>query len=121
MAEVPDVGALLSRDAAVTATTSDGSEPTRRSHRLNVMLHRREARVLREIAAAWGVPVGTAGYAILGERLAMAERLAPQYGHADGVAIAAAVLARILPRDVVREALGRATKGAGSPPPTDGA
>jgi len=100
----PLPGASPSRFVAAT----DSGLLLRRNHRLGVMLHRREARLLREIAEAWGVPVATAAYAMLAERLAMAERMASGIDHDDAVAIMAAVVSRLIPKDTVEEALSRA-------------
>ncbi len=63
--------------------------------RLGVMLRTRDLALLRVVARGWGVKPATAAWAILAERLAMAERREPEFGRV-GLAIAAAVGARIV-------------------------
>jgi len=108
---------VLNATQVPASADKSGSIPTR-NHRLSITLSRRETLTLRAIADAWGVPVATAGYALLAERLALAERRAPEWGHVDGIAIAAAILARLLPRSVALDTSGRSPSPAADTPAT---
>ncbi len=108
VATAPDVECVPGAD--------DAAAVPRRNHRLSIMLHRSEALALRAIAEAWGVPFCTAGYAMISERLGAATREGSRLRHSDGVAIAAAILAGIVPRDLVAAALEAEASKAERPP-----
>ena len=75
-----------------------------RSEAVRVTFRPSELEDLRELAAGWGVPVATAIWALVHERLAHFKRVAPQHGK-QGLAIAAGLATLgVAPRSQTEEA-----------------
>jgi hypothetical protein len=70
-----------------------------RDYRLVLRLTGRQARVLEQVARDWGVPMSTAGWAIVAERLAQAQRSEPELGVEVSVKLARLVLREHRPED----------------------
>ena len=101
MASATDVLGQLAADSQEADGSSDASARGRRNHRVAVMLTRDDARILRELAAAWNCPVATAAYGLLADRLRLASRRAGQLGGPEYLGVASAVLAGIVPRSAL--------------------
>lgn len=75
----------------------------RRTHKLNLYLRPHEGRDLDVIAKAWGVPAATVAWVLVHEALARIREQAPDYGGGrDGVGLAAAIAARVIPEPAGR-------------------
>ena len=72
-----------------------GSPELRRSEPVKLMLRPGEKADLEAVAEGWGVPVGTAGWAIVSEQIAKWRGIQPDLGR-DGVKIAAASHALVI-------------------------
>lgn len=66
----------------------------RRTSKVPIMLRAQEARDLRTIAEAWGVPVGTVAWSLVSDRLAELRRVALDCGPSGLARAAAAYLVR---------------------------